>query len=687
MNRRDRSRSLVHTLHTLLVAVAVPGVALALAACDDSSGTGGQGGTNTGGAGSSSTSVASTSTATTSSATTTVASSSSSGMPACTGNGDCVGDPGGEVCDPVSGDCVECTATDNPCVPGTSCDPVTLTCTAGCTSAADCTNIPGKPFCDPNSEKCVECLGESDCAPGTICSSKKCLPGCTPTHDCAMGSTCCGAECYDLTSDPLNCGGCDSPCQDLANATESCVATMCTFACDGAYADCDGTMMNGCEHNTLADGPCLCTPGAMQACYQGSPGTENVGPCHGGNRVCNAAGTGYGPCVGQVLPQPELCANAIDEDCDAVADNVTDQDGDGWTICNGDCCDAASPTCPSPKLVNPGALEVVGDGINNDCDAGTSDTVPTAACSTVAKFATVTPTNVANAMDICQTTTANPPLTSKKWGLISATWLLANGSAPTAAALLDIQNFQAAILQNYGTGGVVPHKFATMAGISTGRMRDKNDAGYVVPVTGTALATDIAFTPVPGAPLGTYLNAHGGNLLPGTCGATICQTGTGAQDSVNLRLQIRVPTNAQGFSYDFRFFTGEYQTFQCTQFNDYFLALLTSSVAGIPADHNISFDALGKAVSVNNGFFQICGGNGKNCNTCPGGTGPLVGTGMDDVLGGGTEWLTTDAPVTPGETMTLDLQIFDVSDDIYDSNVLLDNFRWALSPVVLGTHT
>ena len=54
--------------------------------------------------------------------------------------------------------------------------------------------------------------------------------------------------------------------------------------------------------------------------------------------------------------------------------------------------------------------------------------------------------------------------------------------------------------------------------------------------------------------------------------------------------------------------------------------------------------------------------------------------------GGGTTWLTTDSPVVSGETITLDLVIFDVGDHAYDSLVLLDNFRWSLNTAVVGTH-
>jgi hypothetical protein len=75
------------------------------------------------------------------------------------------------------------------------------------------------------------------------------------------------------------------------------------------------------------------------------------------------------------------------------------------------------------------------------------------------------------------------------------------------------------------------------------------------------------------------------------------------------------------------------------------------------------------------------------------GVASLAGTGFDGTVNGGaTEWLTTDSPVVPGEVMTLELILFDSgglsgNDHSYDTLILLDNFRWQLTPVTLGTHT
>jgi hypothetical protein len=62
-----------------------------------------------------------------------------------------------------------------------------------------------------------------------------------------------------------------------------------------------------------------CAPASMAACYDGPAATEGHGLCQAGSKTCNAEGTAYGPCVGEVTPTPEDCATATDEDCDGLA--------------------------------------------------------------------------------------------------------------------------------------------------------------------------------------------------------------------------------------------------------------------------------------------------------------------------------------------------------------------------------
>ncbi|MFC1888892.1 putative metal-binding motif-containing protein [Thermodesulfobacteriota bacterium] len=80
----------------------------------------------------------------------------------------------------------------------------------------------------------------------------------------------------------------------------------------------------------------------------------------------------------------ELC-NGVDDDCDGEAPGEVDGDGDDFLICTGDCDDDPSndpPICDTctcgtsecgscARCINPGAEEIPGDGIDNDCDGVT----------------------------------------------------------------------------------------------------------------------------------------------------------------------------------------------------------------------------------------------------------------------------------------------------------------------------
>ena len=135
-----------------------------------------------------------------------------------------------------------------------------------------------------------------------------------------------------------------------------------------------------------------CTPGETRPCYEGPSGTDGVGACKAGIATCVEDGTDWSECVGQVLPGPEICGNGIDENCDGedmTAENAVDYDGDGYTYCNGDCCETGWESgcngTDSPERVNAGAYEMrdnyVDDNCNGQidevehCDAGLSLTV------------------------------------------------------------------------------------------------------------------------------------------------------------------------------------------------------------------------------------------------------------------------------------------------------------------------
>lgn len=67
-----------------------------------------------------------------------------------------------------------------------------------------------------------------------------------------------------------------------------------------------------------------CEPGSTRDCYAGPPGTLNVGACTVGAEQCNAEGSDWGACIGEVLPSMELPTaqgeTPVDEDCDGMTD-------------------------------------------------------------------------------------------------------------------------------------------------------------------------------------------------------------------------------------------------------------------------------------------------------------------------------------------------------------------------------
>ncbi len=179
-----------------------------------------------------------------------------------------------------------------------------------------------------------------------------------------------------------------------------------------------------------------------------------------------------------------------------------------------------------------------------------------------------------------------------------------------------------------------------------------------------------------------------------------------------LTLRVRVPNNAKSFAVAAKFFTAEYPEYVCSQFNDFFIALLDSSYAGTnanPADKNIAVYDIGNGQKypmgvnlANVGLLTQCvngttgcaqGGIVGSMNSCTGTSG-LTGTGMDDaaqnlcnansLVGGGTDWLTLRGNVVPGEIIILRFAIWDTSDGLYDSVVLLDNFQWSASATIPG---
>ncbi len=151
----------------------------------------------------------------------------------------------------------------------------------------------------------------------------------------------------------------------------------------------------------------------------------------------------------------------------------------------------------------------------------------------------------------------------------------------------------------------------------------------------------------------------------GDCSNTIqTQFGAGntAEDYAELRLETVVPNGATSFRYDLFFLSTEYPYYYGKTWNDMYVGWLESEMW----TGNVSFDDMGNPISLNAVFLEYKDDDG----TLP----EFDGTAMR--FHAGTGWLTTTAPVTPGETITLVFAIWDRQDSQLDSFAFLDNFRW-----------
>ncbi|GMV18176.1 MAG: hypothetical protein AMXMBFR56_64000 [Polyangiaceae bacterium] len=410
--------------------------------------------------------------------------------------------------------------------------------------------------------------------------------------------------------------------------TQTIVVITGALALGAAAAACGGTA-GGTADNLFTGG----AGGAGNASGAGGSAGASVGgggASGGGLNIGGAAGGGGGGTT-------------------CTAGPTEDQDQDGFTIQDGDCndCDANA---------NPGAYDVANNQVDEDCN-GTPDDTPTDCDGAITDVADMDPMNGARAIGLCQVATPG----DKKWGVLEAKWVAADGSPLNPA-----HDNGHGLLSAFGPN-VNCQEGKRMLGLSSGTARQPTDPGYQG-VNGYSSGVKSA------CPTGFPIES------PSCSGAV---SGNTANDPAGLELKIRVPTNAKSFSFNFNFYTYEWPNYVCTTFNDFFVALLNPATNANPPQYaNISFDTQGNPVSVNNAFLEACNPTigatnpgGKNF-PCTLGVAILQGTGFDNDHAA-TGWLETVAPITPGSEMILRYAVWDAGDHILDSSVLVDNFKFS----------
>jgi len=375
-----------------------------------------------------------------------------------------------------------------------------------------------------------------------------------------------------------------------------------------------------------------------------------------------SSGEGVGGCFGIGCPSGSGGSSTGTGTTICNTDPNADDDGDGYSESTGDCNDC-------DVNVNPGAVDVVGDktdpkyqAADEDCN-GTADDPP-ANCDSGLPLDSTDPADAARAVDLCKNSTG-----ATDWGIVSAKWVMANGNAPTTDPDFHLGH---GILSAFGPN-VTPRAGQRMFVVSSGAARQPTDAGYKSPS---------------GFDKG-YTGGHPQGFPKESPACPNVTTGT-PHDSTAVELEIRAPSNAHGFSFDFNFYTYEWPGYICSQYNDFFVAILSPIPMG-QSDGQISFDKQGNPISVNNAFMNVCGcSGGPPCTaggksfSCPLGTAELTGTGFESHAA--TSWLSTTAPVQPGQVIRIRWGAYDSGDGILDSTAIVDNWKWSADPgTTVGT--
>ena len=357
-----------------------------------------------------------------------------------------------------------------------------------------------------------------------------------------------------------------------------------------------------------------------------------ISPCPTGQVTCGAGcadtktdPTHCGDCK-TVCTAKQACSAGACVGCEVV-----DLDKDGDDSCTD--CDDTDP------MINHGAFEVPGNGKDDDCNGAIDDVV---SCEGSPPSDSTDALDYAHAMEMC-----GPFLTAQSF-----------------ATLADPRARQVAA----DWGVFMPAAGTRFAALSN---------GVAATPTHTAPKAIVGETPQPGTDF-----KKTGTPYPGPPGGMACNNLTlldpaTVNDLTELSVTLTVPTNARSFAIDLNFLTSDAPEWPCSDYDDQALLLVDSP----SRKGNLLLDGQGRRMGVNHALLLVTD------------VGSLKGTGMEVIdsnsnpRGAATGWIKVTAPVTPGEKMTLRFIVFDAKDGIFDSQLLMDHFRWSTDAVPCNSTT
>jgi hypothetical protein len=232
-------------------------------------------------------------------------------------------------------------------------------------------------------------------------------------------------------------------------------------------------------------------------------------------------------------------------------------------------------------------------------------------------------------------------------------------------------------------------------GSATNGLAPKKNDSYALMASGIAMGT-----------------LHSGGCTSGSVDDPWSSEGYQTFDAVEWRIAGVAPEEAKGFRFKYVFFSEEYDDYIGTTVNDKFYVLLEAASTNEGAMTLINFtncrepelyyDFICEAgypgcvegekycyVAINSALSDCCWYNG-----CPDGYSSAVGTDITGTgfecgspvgtdgsnYGSSTGWLQTSWPITGGEMFSLTFHIHDTSDQVWDSEVILDSFEFLKDP-------
>ena len=135
--------------------------------------------------------------------------------------------------------------------------------------------------------------------------------------------------------------------------------------CNGLDDDCDSLIDEDAKGDSL-----------VETCYNGPTGTENIGICKSGDKICS--NSAWGGCINVKLPVDEICNDSLDNDCDGSTDEGCACNAGQTQACGTDVgeCEKGLQSCVGGDWgtcvgnVEPDD-EICDDNKDSDCDGKT----------------------------------------------------------------------------------------------------------------------------------------------------------------------------------------------------------------------------------------------------------------------------------------------------------------------------